>query len=255
MSKPMIIPAWQRPHWQPSDEDILLQFYVFGSFEAGRPPMQDYGSDGLPAGVTMTSYHHNALRQWEGYPLKGSLGRMLKDDASEAYRIALDAPQVLVVRGQIKDSPATGYLRDTFGVLAALLDVGGTAIFDPQIAGLFEADEWRRRYLVPDGAPTRAHLLIMRDGEETPGRSWIHTRGMRKFGRPDISIRNVPDRDTDRAGMLCERLADLQALGAHFAEGQPLEAEGVPGGMVATLGGDMNDPAFNNSYVEFRWPV
>jgi hypothetical protein len=253
MSKPVILPAWQRPHWQPSDEEILLQFYVFGNFGTGRPPMQDYGSDGLPHGVEMTSYHHNALRQWEGYPLKGGLGRMLKEDAAEAYKLALDAPQVLVIRGRIKDSQATGYLRDTFGVMAALLDVGGTAIFDPQIVSLLDADAWRRRYLIADGAPTRNHLLIMRDGEDQLGRSWVHTRGMRKFGRPDISLRNVPDRDIDRAGQLCERLADMQALGAHFVDGQSLEAEGVPG-LVAKLGGDLEHPDFNNTYVEFRWP-
>lgn len=246
------IPAWQRPHWQPSDEEILLQFYVFGKFEGGRPPMQEYGSAGLPDGVEMNSHHHHALRQWEGYPLDGELGRMLKEDAADAYRAAFDAPQVLVIRGTIKDSQATGYLRDTLGVIAALLDVGGTAVFDPQIASLLTADAWRRRYLVPDGAPIRHHLLIMRDSEG-PGRSWVHTRGLRKFGRPDISLRNVPDRDIDKAGILCERMADMQALGAHFKQGQTLETEGLPD-MVAQLGGDLSHPDFNNSYVEFRWP-
>jgi hypothetical protein len=93
----------------------------------------------------------------------------------------------------------------------------------------------------------------MRDGEDQLGRSWVHTRGMRKFGRPDISLRNVPDRDIDRAGQLCERLADMQALGAHFVDGQSLEAEGLPG-LVAKLGGDLEHPDFNNTYVEFRWP-
>ena len=40
-------PAWQRPHWQSSNEDILLQFYVFGKFQSGRAPSLDYGSEGL----------------------------------------------------------------------------------------------------------------------------------------------------------------------------------------------------------------
>ncbi len=40
MSHPITIPAWQRPHWQASDEKILLQFYVFGKFEAVRVPAQ-----------------------------------------------------------------------------------------------------------------------------------------------------------------------------------------------------------------------
>jgi hypothetical protein len=254
MSEPIYIPAWQRPHWQPSDEEIVLQFYVFGKFGPERVPSNNYGSEGLPKGMELTSHHHAALRQWEGYPLKGPMGELAKDDAPEAYQAALGSPEVLVVRGRLPDSPATGYLRDTLGVLAGLLDVGGRAILDPQILTLFDAPAWRRRYLVRDGAPVRNHLLILRDDEDRPGRSWIHTRGMRKFGRPDVSLLNVPDAEVDRAGLLCERLVELEALGAHFADGQKVDLEGLPGGAQARLVGGYEDPRFNNTAVELRWP-
>ena len=227
---------------------------VFGKFDAVRVPSADYGSPGLPAGIESTSHHHQALRQWDGYPLKGALGRMLKEDASEAYKLALDAPEVIVVRGTLKDSQATGYLRDTLGVLAGLLDIGGTAILDPQILSLMDADAWRAKYLIRDGAPIRNHLLILCDDEAGSDRAWVHTRGLRKFGRPDISIRNVPHAAVDRAGMLCERLAELQALGAHFEAGQPLDVDGLPEGLTAQPGGSLDDPQFSNTHVAFRWP-
>jgi len=255
MSHPITIPAWQRPHWHASDEEILLQFYVFGKFDTVRVPSADYGSAGLPAGIESVSHFHHALRQWEGYPLKGATGRMFKADAPQAYQRAFEAPEVMVVRGTLKDSPATGYLRDTLGVLAGLLDIGGTAILDPQILGLLDADAWRAKYLVRDGAPIRNHLLILCDDEPASDRSWIHTRGMRKFGRPDVSIRQVPDHAIDRAGLLCEKLVELQALGAHFSDGQTLDLEGAPGGVVARLGGGLDDPQFNNTCVEFHWPA
>ncbi|HEX5307152.1 MAG TPA: hypothetical protein VFW82_13805 [Dyella sp.] len=255
MISPIPLTAWARPHWQPNDENIVLQFYVFGDFEAVRVPSQDYGSPGLPAGITSTNHHHHALRSWEGYPLKGSMGKLFKEESPEAYQRAVDAPQVLVVRGTIPDAADTGYLRDVMGVLAGLLDIGGVAILDPQILSLLDADSWRRRYLVREGAPIRSHVLILRDGEAEPGRNWIHSRGMRKFGRPDISLRDVPERDVDRAGILCERLVELEALGAHFVEGQPLEAEGLPGELQAHLGGSLEHADFNNSFVEFRWPA
>jgi len=252
MNDPITFPAWQRPHWQPSSEEILLQFYVFGKFDTVRVPSTAYGSSGLPAGIEAVSHYHSALRQWEGYPLKGAMGRMFKADAPDAWKLAFDAPEVMVVRGTLKDSQATGYLRDTLGVLAGMLDIGGTAILDPQILGLLDADAWRRKYLVRGGAPIRNHLLILCDGE-SPNRSWVHTRGMRKFGRPDISIRNVPDHAVDRAGVLCEKLVELEALGANFSEGQALDVDGMAG-VVAHLGGGLDDPQFNNTYVEFRWP-
>jgi hypothetical protein len=162
--------------------------------------------------------------------------------------------QVMLLRGTLKDSQATGYLRDTLGVLAGLLDIGGTAILDPQTLSLLDAGEWRRKYLIRDGAPIRNHLLILCDGEAEPGRSWIHTRGMRKFGRPDISIHQVPDAAIDRAGLLCEKLVELEALGAHFADAQRLDIEGVSEGVAVHLGGGLDDPQFNNTYVEFDWP-
>ena len=255
MSQKITIPAWQRPHWQPSDEEILLQFYVFGKFEQVRVPSADYGSSGLPAGMESVSHFHSSLRQWEGYPLKGSPGRMFKQTSPKAYQLAFDAPEVVVVRGSLKDSQATGYLRDTLAVLAGLLDIGGVAILDPQTLSLLSADEWREKYLIADGAPIRNHLLILCDEETEGGRLWVHTRGMRKFGRPDVSIRHVPESAVDRAGMLCEKMIELQALGAHFSDGQMLEVDGVTGGVVLRVGGGLEDPQFNNSFVEFVWPA
>ncbi|GAB2572499.1 hypothetical protein ISP15_12370 [Dyella jejuensis] len=253
MSNPVYFPAWQRPHWQPGDEEILLHFYVFGDFKPTRVPSAAYGSDGLPDAVKMSSHHHYVLRDWEGYPLKGPLGDLFKNDAPEAFEKAMAAPQVLVLHGRFNDSPDTGYLRDTYGVLAGLLDIGGVAILDPQILTLFSAEAWRSHYLVKDGAPLRNHVLILRD-EEEHDRQWIHTRGLRKFGRPDISLRNVPLDDTDRAGALCQRLVELEALGAHFVDGQALEVDGMFGGLTAELGGGYDDPQFNNTHVTFHWP-
>jgi hypothetical protein len=254
MSNPLYFPAWQRPHWQPSDEEIIVQFYVFGDFQPIRVPSAQYGSDGLPEEVELSSHHHSALREWEGYPLKGPLGELFKNDAPEAFEQAMAAPQVLVLRGRFKDSADTGYIRDTFGVLAGLLDIGGVAILDPQILTLFSADEWRRRYLVKDGAPLRHHVLILRDEEDDSDLLWIHTRGLRKFGRPDISLHDVPEQEIDRAGALCQRLVELQALGAHFKDGQALDVDGIFGGLTAELGGGYDDPQFNNTYVAFYWP-
>lgn len=31
------------------------------------------------------------------------------------------------------------------------------------------------------------------------GNIWLHTRGLRKFGRPDISIENIHESDVDKA--------------------------------------------------------
>ncbi len=248
-------PAWPRPYWQPSDEKALLQFYVFGKFERELViPAPRYGSPGLPDGIEIKRFQNVVLRKWEGYPLSGALGEILREDSPEAFERARLAPEVLVLRGERVDSDSLDYLRHTLGVLAGLLDTGGSTVLDPQILGLFSAEHWRRHYLVEGGAPPRNHVLILCNAEDTAGRSWIRTRGMRKFGRPDLSIRNVPEHAVDRAGVLCERLVELQSLGAHFSDGQSLEVDGLPEGLVAQPGGNRDDPQFNNTHVELRWP-
>lgn len=248
--------AWPRPYWQPSDETIVLYFYVFGRFaEDLAIPAARYASQGLPEGVQLQRFGHNALREWDGYPLKGALGELLREDAPAAFDKARAAPEVLVVRGELSDRDSLDYLRDTLGVLAGLLDVGGSAILDPQILTLFDADAWRRHYQVAGGAPPRNHVLILRNEDDVDGHSHVHTRGLRKFGRPDLSFRRVPDAQAGQAGLLCERLVELSALGARFVEGQPLEVDGLPGELVAHPSGSLDDPRFNNTHVAFDWPA
>lgn len=248
-------PSWPRPHWQPSKEEAVLLFFVFGAFpEDLAIPAARYGSPGLPDGVELQRFQNAVLSRWEGYPLSGALGDLLREDSPEAFAAAKAAPHVVAIRGRFADREALDYLRDTLGVVAALTDIGGKAVVDPQILSMFDAASWREHYLVKGGAPTRHHVLILCSPEETKGRSWIRTRGMRKFGRPDISLTNVPDREIDRAGALAERFVDLGALGAHFEEGQTVEVGGVAGGLTVALSGDETDPLFNNSHAAMRWP-
>ncbi|QWT19233.1 hypothetical protein KPL74_15965 [Bacillus sp. NP157] len=245
---------WPRPYWQPSDEQGVLLFFVFGSFPTDVAiPAAKYGSPGLPDGVEMQSMQNAVLARWEGYPLTGALGELLQEDNPEAFKAAKDAPHVMVIRGRFPDREKLDYLRDTLAVVAGLTDVGGKVVVDPQILTLFDAASWRDHYLVAGGAPPRHHVLILCSPEETKGRSWIRTRGMRKFGRPDVSITNVPDREIDRMGALAEQFVELGALGSHFVDGQVIDVDGLTNGLAVSLAGDESDPRFNNSHAAMRW--
>lgn len=255
MTDASITPDWPRPYFQPGDEEATLLFFVFGSFAEDLViPSARYASRGLPAGVGLTRYQNTVLARWEGYPLAGALGEILKEENFEAYERARKAPHVLGIRGQVADSNSLDYLRDTLGVIAGLLDVGGAVVIDPQLLSLFDAADWRRHYMIEGGAPPRNHVLILCSEDEVQGRNWVHTRGMRKFARPDISLRNVPTDAVDRAGVLAERMVEMQALGAHFVDGQAMDVEGVADDIGVRVGGSVEDPAFNNTHVELRWP-
>lgn len=255
--KPAAPAVWPRPYWTPGDEHAVLLFFVFGRFnETLRIPAARHGSKGLPEGIELFRYPREVLEQWEGYPLHGALGELLHQDHPKAYAAACQAPEVLSVRGRIEDADSLDYLNDTLGVIAALMEIGGVAVADPQILSLFDAESWNGRFMVEGGAPPRRHVLILcnDDDERDDDAAWVRTRGMRKFGRPDVSIHGVPREATDAAGELCLRLIEMQVMGARFVQDQPLEIEGLPGTMKAQLGGSLEDPHFNNTHVRFDWP-
>lgn len=249
----MTAPEWSRPHWTRDDAKAMLVYFVFGTFAAElRLDLSAHGSAGLPAGVQMGRIPRAMLAHWEGHPLRGALGAILREGNPDAFEAARRAPECLMLRGELPDPDSLDYLRDTLGVVAALLDVGGVAVVDPQILEMFSAADWRARYAAGERAAPRNHVLVLCH-DDAGGSAWVKTRGMRKFARPDVSIRRVPQSEVQRAGALAARLVELQARGMRFGDGSTVDVEGLPGGLEITRGGSLEDPEFNNTHLELQW--
>lgn len=245
---------WARPYWQASDEDATLLFFVFGRFSGDTTEIA--AALNLPASIHLTRYAHTTLKNWEGYPLGGALGDVFAADAPQALATARATPDVLRLAGDVRDPSELDYLRDTLNAITRLFDAGAVAAVDPQTSSLLDHDAWHRCHLGGDSTTMRQHVLIMCDPDpDDSARQWIHTRGMRKFARPDLSLTGVPGSDIDQAGALCEQLVDMLALGGRFADGQALPVEGLIGPLVARRGGSHDDPRFYNTHIELHWPA
>ena len=250
----MPAPDWTRPHWSRDEANAMLVYFVFGEFSAEpKLELSAHASHGLPPGIEMLRIPKDRLAHWQGHPLRGALGGILREGNPVAFGLARKAPECLVLRGELADADSLAYLRDTIGVVSALLDAGGAAVVDPQILEMFSADDWRARYAAGAVAAPRSHVLVLCQ-DDAGGTARIKTRGMRKFARPDISIRRVPQADVQRAGAVAARLADLQAHGMRFGDGSIVDVEGLPDGLKVTRGGALDDPEFNNTHLELIWP-
>ncbi|HEY6984952.1 MAG TPA: hypothetical protein VH375_02635, partial [Rhodanobacteraceae bacterium] len=184
----MTPPHWPRPHWRDSGAQAFLLWFVFGDFAADfRIDAEHYRTRGTPAGVDVTRHAHESLRAWDGYPLGGTMGKLFGDENKLLFAQARAARDCLILRGEIADPADLDGLRDLVGTITALVDLGGIAVVDPQMLSLFGPAEWRARFFASDEFVPRNHIVILAsDDDHAPGRQWIHTRGMRKFARPDI---------------------------------------------------------------------
>ncbi len=158
----------------------------------------------------------------------------------------------MALRGELADPPDLNYLRDAIGAVTFFMDHGGFAVCDPQQFELYDAERWRRDIFESGATNVLKHVKILySEGEDG---TWYHTRGLRKFGRPDVSVRGVP-RDHAKAAIdLCNRFIQMQALGGRIPEGQQIRMASLPAGMICHHSGDLEDPDFNNVHVEIRFP-
>lgn len=245
---------WPRPQWQDSGNEAFLLWFVFGDFDADLAiDAERYRTRGTPPGIEVVRYVNRELAKWNGYPLAGLLGGLLYEENSPLFERARKAGECMMLRGTIADPADLDVLRDLIGTITALTDHGGVAVVDPQTLSMFDASGWRERYFASDAFAPRDHVLILCDEDaQHAGRMHVHTRGLRKFARPDISLRNVPPGAADAAGELAGRFVDFQTRGGLVADGHAITIEGAPAGMQVRIAAE--DAEFSNRHLALRWP-
>ena len=266
------LPRWGRPFFEPGGGDPFLFYVVFGDFSAlsgdaaGTAEIAAgmsravYRSEGPPPGVEVARYRRAEHPDWFAGFLGGQIGRLLDDElgASGAAAAVRAAPDCIALVGSIADPPTLDYLRDTVGVLTFLSDRGGAALLDAFGLRWWAPDAWRRAIFEPDEPAPLRHVEIL-VSEDAPGPNggktvWLHTRGMRTFGRPDLSVPGVGPAHVNGAIDLCNRFIVWQALGGVVPEGQLVSLPGLPAGTTCHHAGSVDDPNFNNRHLEIRWP-
>jgi hypothetical protein len=246
---------WERPQYEAGGGDASVLFVVFGpkpeplrvtSLAHRVVPMDlslelEYQEPHVAAGLLDSPMGATLLQGWEG------------EEPS-----VLTADGCMVMRADVPDPKDLRYLRNCVGVVTAILEAGGRAAANLQSLGMFTPEQWRGVIFAPDKPQPRLHVNVFHGEDETRGAPqgagsnettvWLHSRGLRAFGRPDVSIRHVPQDAMSAASELCNRLIETQAFGRVIPDG-PIE------GMVAHTTGSLEDPDFDNVHIELVWPL
>jgi hypothetical protein len=246
---------WQRPHYRPGGGDAFLFYAVFGKFTQPLTVSRSkYKMAGMPPELQVDSFQRGSGNEFMDSCVEGYLGELLREQGDDLYEEVMNAPECIRVAGQIEDPADLNYLRDTIGFLTALADQGGVAVYDPFRFAWWRPADWRKVVFEPDELVPTSHSLLMLSPEQADQKTWwIHSRGMRKFGRPDVSVRGISKEMIDSFGNLCGKLMELQILGQVLQNGYPIRTDGLPT-VTCRHGGDLDDPDFNNVHVELKLP-
>jgi hypothetical protein len=246
---------WGRPYYKTGGGDPFVLFTVFGQMpEPFAISAARHHATEIPAGVELRKLDAPKAAAFFSPPLGPTLLADWDGDSPDE----LAANGCVLLRGQVTDPADLRYLRNSIGIVTALLEGGGKAALNPQALLLFSPERWRSHIFEADKPHPRHHVAILYSQEPRPGpagRLWVHTRGLRLFGRPDISIRDVPSNELTLAVELCNRFIEMLAFGEVVSEGQPVRVSGLPDGMICRRRGDLEDPDFNNVHVEMIWPA
>jgi len=243
-------PPWPRGHYAPGGGDAFLFYVVFGTVNATAPLSRStYRCEGVPDELEIMSYGPTMHPEVVNSFRTGHLwDRLREKDPELAADIAAQTSCVLF-KGTFHDPKDLNYLRDTVGLITHSLQNGGVAVYDPQMFEWWAPKRWKEKIFDPAGAVPRHHAVIL-VSEDAKGTEWIHTRGLRKFGRPDLSVHGVSAATREGVIDLCNRFIEYQAFGGIIPEGQEIRMNSLPPGMKCHHRGCVDDPDFNNVHVE-----
>ncbi|PQV63930.1 hypothetical protein B1R32_108141 [Abditibacterium utsteinense] len=232
------ISSWPRPRFVAGGGDALVAFEVCGDFS--EKIEVDFKVEGVEIRVEPNEFSRF-----------GEVGsEMLRQSNLEMASAIEAAPLSVSIRGVVPDPQNLDYLRDCLHFIETLLENGGIGVIDPQTLQMFSPAQFRFIFCGNAFEPTsHATILLSMQGEII----WLHTRGMRIFGRPDLSCHGVKPEEVEKLQPVFNGLIRMQAAGALIPDGQIVQAIGIENRLICRPRGSLSDAEFNNFHLELEW--
>jgi hypothetical protein len=243
--------TWERPRFVEGGGTPFLFYVLMGEINAAAPMSRSkYRSGGIPDGIDVMQYGPGGHPEVAASFREGFLWNQFAAEHPDLAATVAQCKHCTILQGEPTDSTTLNYLRDLVGLITFLAENGGHVIYDPFMFRWWPIPDWKEQIFEPAEAVPHRHTVTLISNEDDASLKWFHTRGMRKFGRPDISVHNVPAELEDGVQDLCNQLIAYQAQGGVIRGGQEFNLPSLPCGGVLRHAGDLDDPDFNNFHID-----
>ena len=237
---------WQRPLFKPTGSTASVRFFVFCEAPLDLSTPLSRSRHGYPKEfpfeqLDIRQHRRADSQEWfDGFFDDSMSNIALLDLGFEpAKKFALN--HVYSVSVEVQDPEDLAYLMAAWAVLKWLRDRGAKVVLDGPAIVWFSAEAVQG--LSPEREFSLKHEVKL-VFEITPSGEFghvFHSRGMAKFGRPDVVLLGAQPSDSTAGGALLNGLAERGALGAPLQAGQTVGPGGFePRKLEAYLPGDMH---------------
>ena len=177
--------SYARPYYQDTGRRPYLYYAVMGIDDGAELEISRarHHVDEIPAGLVVNAFRRSEHATEMDQLLGGTLGRVLENQDRALYEKAKAGESWLILQGEVQKDDTLDYLRNAVGIVQAALDMGADAVLDLHALRLISPQGWKTFFDAPFSP--WAHVAFLWSPMED-GSFWLHTRGMLKFGRPDM---------------------------------------------------------------------
>lgn len=213
---------------------------------------EKYHVDKVPDGIlaAVFSRKEEGQKEYMDTFFKQQIGKFLQEKDMYLFEQSQNAEECVIIQGEVKEDESLEYFKNLIGLIQGLCDAGGVSVLDLHTLTWYSPAEWEKTFFEKEFDFIR-HLRFM-ISEKSDG-LWIHTRGMVKFGRPDISMLGIPQAGIELAKDLSDQLLYYSTKGVWFDK--PIHLNTTAGKFLIKpkYVEDFNDLNFNNAHVEVEF--
>lgn len=244
---------YERPYYENLNYRPLLYYVVFGvKGEELNVSRERHHVDEFPDGLNLSFLKKSENSEYMETLFGGSLGNIFDEQNHALFEKIQETDGWVVIQGEVQQDSDLNYMRNAIGFVQALVENNAVGVLDLQTFTLYTPEEWTKGIFEQEFNPY-AHVTILAS-EMKDGSVWLHTRGMRKFGRPDISMENVPKDEIDNVAGVVNQMIYYGVLGVFFSKPAKLHTHnGLSCIVKPEFIDDLNNPDFNNSYYRILW--